>query len=606
MTDTIDRDTKRGAIQAKPPELAFVESALHDLQRSQVSLSPGLCDRWVPTAFNDWYCPVVRRGYVGGFAPVFDIGVALMEPAARIRADDGHGKLLQWLLENPVMRDFAARASGRFPVPTPNEAFSVVTWTMVEPLLRCLLGVWDSAAVAAVAGRELPRIEYRRNLLLIYDTGYGNPPVHELAIGSIELGEPPQPSVRGAAPAASADENVRRVTGCVLPGVQTFGVRLFAAQVARLLPEFVHKLDHELAEACLLGPVLGERDQEPPPRSPIDVSTTQQSQQPGGIAGVTRVETRRPNDPLVDILPSELMLLRRSRMAGFAHVLYGKPLVVVHERERDIVPKHRALVCYIVDAHQNMMSNHRDLFAERAGDCRYRDVYVYAKRQVFDMLHDLADAQALARRTTDVEVEAAVFAIAPGSDHAVVHQRISLENLKRAATGDGKIDRLTELVRMADLVPGYFIRYAAEPDRSRPLATGRAVDVLPSDAAQYLRKASRLGRFRVIHLVVVGVDKASHLLERLYRYLHHQTSTPMRISLIGVSLDALDSDVRLVSLREPAWTYLEVASLREAIALSEEPLEPTALSELRARFVESVFGQEIKPTAAQLGRIQSS
>jgi hypothetical protein len=46
--------------------------------------------------------------------------------------------------------------------------------------------------------------------------------------------------------------------------------------------------------------------------------------------------------------------------------------------------------------------------------------------------------------------------------------------------------------------------------------------------------------------------------------------------------------------------------LREAIALSEEPLEPTPLSELRARFVESVFGQEIKPTAAQLGRIQSS
>jgi len=109
----------------------------------------------------------------------------------------------------------------------------------------------------------------------------------------------------------------------------------------------------------------------------------------------------------------------------------------------------------------------------------------------------------------------------------------------------------------------------------------------------------------VIHLVMVGVDHASQLLERLYRYLHYQSATPMRITLIGLNLNELDSDVRLVPLREPAWTYAEVASLREAIALSAERREPIPLSELRARFVESVFGKEIEPTEAQLGRIQS-
>src|SRR5262249_47381249 len=159
-----------------------------------------------------------------------------------------------------------------------------------------------------------------------------------------------------------------------------------------------------------LGPLLEAREHEPPRRLPTEVATTRQSQQPGAIAGVTRVETKRPGDPLTDILPSELMILRVSRPAGFANILYGRPLVVVHERERDVVPRHRALVCYIVDAHQSMSNTYRAMFAARGSGCAYRDGYVYAKRQVFDMLHDLADAQALARRTAQVEIEAAVFA----------------------------------------------------------------------------------------------------------------------------------------------------------------------------------------------------
>jgi hypothetical protein len=590
---------------AAPPAVAFVQSALRDLRDSMVRLRPGLCDRWFATAFNDWYCPAVRRGFVGGMAPVFDIGVTLVEPAIDIRAQDGHGKLLQWMKDRPLIRELAARAVAGRAVVSSDDAVSVITWTMVEPLLRCLSGVWDSAVVTAAAG-ELPSVEFRRNQLLIYTSAYGKMPAHKLDMASIDpatAGAPEHDAAPAARPGIGA---ARRVTGCALPTVHAIGARLFAARISGLLPQLAHKLDHELAEACLFGPVLGERDHEPPRRLPADVATTQQSQQPGAIAGVTRVETKRPGDPLVDILPSELMVLRRSRPMGFANLLYGKPLVFVHERERDVVPKHRALVCCIVDAHQSVLSNHRAFFEERPSGCPYRDGYVYAKRQVCDMLHDLADAQSLARRTMDLEIEASVFAVPPGGDQAVVHQRIPLDGLKRVSTGDGKIDRLNEMMAMAELVPGYFIRYVSEWDRSLGPAAGRAADVLPTDVVHYLRKASRQGRYRMMHLVIVCVDKASRMLERLYRYLHYQSATPMRITLIGLDLDRLDSDVRLVSLREPAWTYVEVASLREAIALSAETREPTPLSELRARFIESVLGKEIEPTEAQLGRIQSN
>jgi hypothetical protein len=586
--------------------VALVESAFRDLRRSLVRVPPGSCDRWFPVAFNDWYCPAVRRGFVGGMAPAFDIGVTLLEPAAEIRGDGGHGKLLRWVKERSVLCEFARRALSRRASAPAGEAVGVITWTLVEPLLRCLLGVWDSAAVRAGAGRELPTVEVRRNQLLVYTNDHEATPAHAFETGSLDpaaVGGADEEAVR---PAPPPDETTTRaIADCALPTMGAFGIRLFAARVAMLLPELVHKLDHELAEACLFGPPLAVRDHEPPRRLPADVATTRQSQQPGTIAGVTRVETRRPGDPLTDILPSELMLLRRSRPAGMANVLYGRPLVLVHERERDVVPKHRALVCYIVDAHQSMLNNHRASFEERASDCPYRDGYVYAKRQVCDMLHDLSDAQAAARLITNVEIDAAVFALPPGGEHAIVHQRISLDKLKRSATGDGIIDRLAEMAALAELIPGYFIRYAGEFDRARALAVGHAVDVLPTDIMHYLRKASRQGRYRVIHLVTVALDNTARLLERLYRYLHYRSGTPIRITLIGLNLAELDSDVRLVALREPAWTYVEAASLREAIVLSAERREATPLSELRARFIETVLGKEIEQTEAQLGRIES-
>jgi hypothetical protein len=601
----------RGKAQAEaPPQIAFVQSALNDLHRSLVHLPPGACERWFPTAFNDWYCPAVRRGYCGGMAPVFDIGVVLMEPGAEIRADGGHAPLLHWMQENPFVGELAARAtSGRGSAPLTADLVGLITWIMVEPLLRCLSGVWDLAATAA-RPRELPIVERRRDGLWIYANAYATKHFHELRVRSIDPARAgPSDNPNAPAPPASTRQ-YRPVTGCAIPTGHALGVRLFAAQIAKLLPELAHKLDHELVEACLLAPLLRPCEHEPPRRLPSDVATTRQSKQPGTIAGVTRAETRRPGDPLIDILPSELMILRydaedRSRRAGFGKILYGRPLVLVHEREWDIIPKHRALVCFMADAHQSSASNWRILSGHYASGCPYRDGYVYSKRQVLDMLHDLADAQALAQRTAEVRIEAAVFAIPPGRENAVVHQRIALDALKRATTGDSRRNRLNEMVDMAERMPAYFIRYMDDRDRSVNRTIGRPGDVLPSDVAAFLRKAAQQGRYRVIHLVMVGLEKASKPLERLHRSLHYQSATPVRIALIGVNLNALDSDARLMSLREPAWTYVEASSIREAIELNAVAREPMPLSTLRARLVESIFGKEIEPSEAQLSRIRS-
>src|SRR5262245_38714492 len=123
MTDVREVAAKgKGHEHGTPWAVEFVRSAVHDLRRSQLRLPPGVCDRWFPTAFNDWYCPAVRRGYAGGMAPVLDIGVALMEPAVEIRLEDGHGALLRWIKDRPLLGELARRAvSGRMAAGSPSE-----------------------------------------------------------------------------------------------------------------------------------------------------------------------------------------------------------------------------------------------------------------------------------------------------------------------------------------------------------------------------------------------------------------------------------------------------------------------------------------------------
>ena len=580
------RDTKANASSlmarsqsARQPEVEFVFSAVRDLRRSLVHLPPGLRDRWFQTAFNDWYCPAVRRGYRGGMAPVFDIGVVLLEPTAEVRTGDGYGELLRWIKGRPLVGELARRVLiGRVLTPNSSEVRGLVTWTLIEPLLRCLSGVWADDKDVRTKSSELPFVETRLNQIYVHASAYGTGVGTKLDVGAVD--------------SSAGDAIGGGDVGCGLPSVRALAVRVITAQVARLLPELAHKLDFELVDACLLGPLLGTRDHEPPRRSPSDTAITRQSTQPGTIAGVTRVETKRPSDPITDILPSELMILRRARDKGLANILHGRPLIVVHEREWDVVPKHRALVCYIVDAHADTSSHKRAALAERAIGRGYRDAYVYAKRQVFDTLHDLADAQALARRSADIQIEVAVFAVPPGREHAVVHQRILLDELKRGMTGDAGIDRLTEIAALAERIPGFFIRFvSSEPQRSRSLATRHDGDVLPADVARYVRNVAHHGRYRMIHLVLIGTHDRARLLERLHRYVQYQSSTPVKISMIGVDINERDADARLIGLREPAWTYVEAGSLHDAIGIDLGRQEAVSLAQVRARLVNRILAK---------------
>jgi hypothetical protein len=585
-------------IDVASPEVQKAASALLDVrQRSLMRALAGQQEKWFPIAFNDWYCPALRRGYVGGMAPVFDIGLALMEPTAEFLDGGGHGGLLAWIRERPFIGELARRADNSIARGTQSrEVRGLVTWTIVEPLLRSLSGVWDNSDAARRSSRELPMIERGPNNYRIYASPY----VKRL-IGTIDL----HPSK--ASPTTPRDAaHLKRATGFAAPPFQALAMRLFSARIASALPQMAHKLDYELVDACLVGPVLASHEHEPPKRSPSDVATTQQTTKPGAIAGVTRIETRRPDDPLTDILPSELMVLHQSRKKGLAGVIYGRPLVVVHEREWDVIPKHRALVCYVVGANQDPSHGNALHRARELGWRQYRDTYIYAKRHVFDTLYDLADAQTLARQTSEVRVDAAVFAVPPLGEYAVVHQSALLEDLRRGATGDRGIDRLLELAAFAELAPNYFIRYASERDPRPVAATDRIANSLPTDIVQYLRKTLQQSRYRVIHLVLVGVTGSTRLLERLHRLLNYQTITQVRIHMIDVDVTRQDPDARLSTTFEPEWLYKEAGSLREALEIESEPGEAIPLATLRAQFVDAVFGKELKDGATQILRMRES
>ena len=100
--------------------------------------------------------------------------------------------------------------------------------------------------------------------------------------------------------------------------------------------------------------------------------------------------------PFYNVLPSEMALLRKHPQAGLANLLFGKPLVVEHEIEKDRIPKHRVLVCFIVDAYVLGSKQVRSSSVLHG----YRHDYVYAKRQVFDLLRDLREAEELIRLRT--------------------------------------------------------------------------------------------------------------------------------------------------------------------------------------------------------------
>ncbi len=161
--------------------------------------------------------------------------------------------------------------------------------------------------------------------------------------------------------------------------------------------------------------------------------------------------------------------------------------------------------------------------------------------------------------------------------------------------------RLIEMADLAARMPLYFIRNAGEQRASQ--AAARGSEPVPSDVALFLQRAMQQGKYHAVHIVLVDFEERARAMERLNRYLHGHSAVRTRIALIGSDFAMMDTDSRLLALGEPAWTYHEARSLREAMA-GDLSSHVVPLAQLRARFVASVLGKEAEPTPTQLGRIR--
>ena len=311
-------------------QVDFVRKALSSLNARRV-VGADRCDvRRFAWGFNHWYCPAVRRGFDGPMAAVFDIGLLLFEPGSRLRpGDDDYTKFLSKVSESPLSDKSAARVLGD----APREARPQVEWLLMEPVLRAMGGYWGKRR------EDIPEIlpelkaDHQKNTLVLSGSE------ETIRIDPADMSEDREKN--------APDIRITKITD---PLALTSVFRVFLAYIAGCMPDAVSRLDYEVVEACLHGPNLKTQENEPPPLRRTHISTNTRSILPGPIAGVTRIATKKPEDPLSDVLPSELALLRMNPEAGLANILYGKPLIVEHETEKDKVPKHRTLVCFVADA----------------------------------------------------------------------------------------------------------------------------------------------------------------------------------------------------------------------------------------------------------------
>ena len=564
-------------LEAASPEV-FIQNAATAMTRSKVRLGVNKQRQWFATLLNSCYAPVVRRGFSAGMAPVFDIGVVLFEPQAEVLdSANGHGELLGWLRSNPALCSAArqvlaaAERSGR-------DNRDQVVWTIMEPLLRCLQGAW--APPEANRRTELPHVEF--------DLAGFNYRVAESEPRPITLDWPhAKPDAEGTLKA-------------VLPPVSAVSIRIFAALIARLLPNWSHRLDHEVVEACLLGPGLAQREREPPPRVPIETATQHTSKKPGDVGGVTRVQIRLPTDPIVRILPSEWMLMLKDRQMGMARLIRGGQQVIKLELEKDEIPRHRGLVCLVVDADQPMAGIGARPAGPQGGGRVYRSAYVYAKRQVFDVLRDLRSALEAERLGADIEIDVAIHVVRAGHDIAVAHAAFPLHDMPLTRTGHPGIDRLTAMMDLANRLPAFFIRdFNPGLSATRIRAASRAAD---PDLSHLLRQAVTANRYHMIHIIPIACQERSDILKRLHRMIHSHASAHIRIHQIQVHTDRLDPDIRLSA--EPAWSYAASASTREALAIDPAIVPDMPLATLRNRLTSAVFGNETEPSGTALARVQ--
>ncbi len=595
-------------------KLAFVKAAMQSLAACAVRTNDFLLRRWFVRAFNHWYCPAVQTGYRGAMAPVFDLGMILCERTATI-----HGTGLPQGDPRQVYTEFVERIE-RSPLLTvarsirdksPEDAQPEVERILVESMVHALAGVWSELQASPLGS------------LSWLETAEGDQAVDVFNYrGGELLGRLPLVVETGKEGAVSyprpADETTQ------VPGLAP----LFVAYVAAQTPNPQKYLDFQVVAACLQAPNKPTLDYDPPPLHRTETIKHTRSVLPGTNAGVTRAEVKLPEDPLISILPSELSVVkawdraqtldnpsenpsclmpeyRRSRgMLALADILLNrKPLVYKRENPRDLVPRHRALVCFVTGAGAEGPP-------EFSGPAvhRYSHAYVWAKRQTFDLIRDLREAlehacrhvfvdEALehVRRYASVDVDVAVFGVRQKGGDTVVHSKFDLRKMPLRRSREVLENRIEQAMAFDNLVPGFFdlLPEVSQSRRHRRgyLLPGQMVDPL---VGTFLRHEAQSTRpYHAVHLVLVGsmLDLPTFL-SVVGRHSGFEMRSRQSLTLIGVDMTAPDADEQLAKRGETSWFYLCPKTTSEAsTALNRGELPKVALRVLRSEFVESVMGR---------------
>lgn len=566
-------------------QILFVERALQSLRHCRVIGVDQYARRWFVPGFNRWYSPAIRRGFSGSMATVFDIGLLLVEPGVTLQGEsDPYGRFLAALRASSLLECASSIIRD-----APSETRPQVEWILVEALLRALGDVWGGA------GPDVPRILPR----LVVNGRQG----HILAAGDDEFLKvieaiPPTEALETFQPPQAIDERAL----LELPSL----LRLFMAHMACQLPDAVARLDYEVVETCFRGANLRTEDHEPPPLQRIYVATRTRSTIPGPIAGVTRIETKKPEDPLNRTLPSEWMPYVRDEKVGKAIVFYGKPLIIQLETEKDKIPKHRTLVCFVVDAYAGAHHYDAPPYETHGTGHTYRHAYVYAKRQVCDLVRDVREALEVVRRSAVVDIDVAIFALHPYQEEAVVARKFALDQIRARHRDHAAHDRLLQLMDFGRVIPGFFDRAARPRVRlTRQYEPGRqgAVDIEPH-VGRFLHREARDGAYRTIHLVPIGLENMLQFVTTANRYFSFESVTRLQMLLITLDVQMLDSDAQLRALDEPQWQSSEAQTLHEAVSLVTRGLPAMPLATLRRRFVASIIGEVKEPRAGSRRLVQ--
>lgn len=586
-------------------EVDFAKQALASLSACAITADRYL-RQWFIHAFNHWYCPLVLGGYQGHMTAVFDLGLVLVDAGAAYRCravtpetskeEKAYIEFISQVGQSPMMVHARNVHEG-----TSSARRAQVERLYIESLLSSLTNVHSIKGIHSHV--SLPRLEPSKQgeEAVVYppfrgerDGRIGEFPVALDAVQPFPLTYPQ--------PAPEIEVNK-------IPNI----MQLFVGHVASKSASAKERLDYEVVDACLRGPNKQAAQHSPPPLRRAEMIRHNRSIMPGNYAGVTRVEVKRPEDPLIHILPSELGWVKAGsrkvenrpdwhRLAPWYHILNGKPLIYKRENPRDLIPRHRALVCFVVG--EGAEGPPKQGINPRVQ--AYHHSYVYAKRQVFDLVRDLREAYKVLHTSVSLHVDIAVFSLAMARGGAKVYSKFDLEEMApRRISSNVLEDRLRQTMRFHSLVPGFFDRLILDnqPPWPRQKHESGSQMAHPNIGAFLRGEARRIRRYHAVHLALVGseVDLLTFVTV-LKQHMDYKVSSRQRFTLIQVDMSHPEEHEAVLVAGEPKWSYVQTRTISEASALlGNIASERKTLQELRHQFVESVLGQ-VKETRSGIQR----